>query len=148
MKLAILSVIAAMGIGFCAPAMGQNEPSKDRAKAAAEEQASNAAKAAVVQRHVDAYRARDLDRFIATFAPDAEVHANGLIAVGHDQIRAFYKLNFAPNAPRIVIKNSGMSGPYVYLAVAFITGDGEELCCSHSEYEVTDGRITFLTSST
>ncbi|MEL7199243.1 MAG: nuclear transport factor 2 family protein [Pseudomonadota bacterium] len=114
---------------------------------AAKDQAAITAKVQAVQRHVDAYRSRDLDRFVATFAPDAEVYANGMVAKGHKQIRALYKLNFAPGSPRIVVKDSGISGPYVFVSIGYVLEDGSELCCSSSEYEVIDGKVTYLAVS-
>ncbi|KWV90602.1 nuclear transport factor 2 family protein [Erythrobacter sp. YT30] len=112
-----------------------------------QQQADAQAKAKAVQRNVDAYRARDLDRFVATFASDAEVYAEGMVAKGHKQIRALYALNFAPGAPRIKIKESGMSGPFVFITAAYVDKSGQELLYSYSEYEVIDGKITYLSSN-
>lgn len=106
-----------------------------------------AARFAAVQRHVDAYRSGDLDRFVATFTPDAEVRANGMIARGHNEIRALYALNFQPGAPGIRVTESGVSGNKVVLSVAYVQDTGEEVCCSLSEYEVRNGRISFLSAS-
>ncbi|MEL7189243.1 MAG: nuclear transport factor 2 family protein [Pseudomonadota bacterium] len=115
--------------------------------AATSEQDEVKAKAQAVQRHIDAYRSRDLDRFVATFAPNAQVYANGMVATGHKQIREFYRLNFAPGAPKISIRESGMAGPYVYVTIGYVTKDGNEVCCSYSEYEVIEGKITYLSAS-
>ena len=109
--------------------------------------AQNEAKVAAVQAHVDAYRSGDLDRFVATFTPDAEVHANGMVARGHDEIRAFYRLNFGPQAPEIKIIDSGFAGEFVLLTAGYTFSNGSELCCSYSEYEVRDGKISYLASS-
>ena len=115
--------------------------------ALSESDAEIAARVEAVQRHVDAYRSGNLDRFVATFTPDAEVYANGLVARGRDEIRALYRLNFAPGAPRIKIHDSGVSGRFVYLSVGYVLPDGEEMCCSYSEYEVIDGKISYLAAS-
>ncbi|MHA7818912.1 MAG: nuclear transport factor 2 family protein [Erythrobacter sp.] len=106
-----------------------------------------AARVAAVQSHVDAYRSGNLDRFVATFTPDAEVYGNGLVARGRGEIRALYRSNFAPGAPSIRIHGSEVSGEFVYLTIGYILSNGDELCCSYSEYAVTDGKISYLAVS-
>ncbi|MEL6877070.1 MAG: nuclear transport factor 2 family protein [Pseudomonadota bacterium] len=103
--------------------------------------------AAVVQAHVNAYRSGSLDAFVATFAKDATVTANGLTATGHAEIRKLYSLNFKPGAPKIKIVESGLSGPNVYINAAYVFKDGREMCCSYSEYTIKNGKITYLVSS-
>ena len=51
----------------------------------------------IVQQQVDAYNARDLDAWLATYAPDAmqfELHG-GLLASGHAEMRARMAVRFA-----------------------------------------------------
>ncbi|MEO9463376.1 MAG: nuclear transport factor 2 family protein [Marinomonas sp.] len=103
-----------------------------------------AAYASVIQGHVNAYRARDLDAFVATFAPDAVVVANGIPARGRASIRAFYAANFSPNAPTIRINASHMDGGRLYMEAAYIMADGSEMCCSQAHYTVENGLITRL----
>lgn len=53
--------------------------------------------AAVVQRQLDAYNARDIEAFLATYAPDAqqfELHG-GLLSAGHVQLRERMGTRFA-----------------------------------------------------
>lgn len=53
---------------------------------------------ATVQAQLDAYNARDIDRFMATFHPDAELFVLGDAeprAVGRDAVRAIYAKLFA-----------------------------------------------------
>ena len=111
------------------------------------QQAQDEARIAAVQRHVDAYRSGNLDQFVATFTPDAEVYANGMVARGQNEIRELYRLNFQPGAPKIRIHDSGIAGNFVYLSVGYVTSDGQEICCSYSEYEVRDGKISYLAAS-
>ena len=101
----------------------------------------------IVQRHVDAYRAGDLERFVATFAHDATVNVNGVEVTGHSRIHAMYRENFKEGAPTIRIEDSGMSDEIIYLTVAYVFEDGSEECCSYSEYTVVDGKIVFLRTS-
>ncbi|MCP5397349.1 MAG: nuclear transport factor 2 family protein [Sphingomonadaceae bacterium] len=105
------------------------------------------ARVTVVQAHVDRYKARDLDGFMRTFAPDAVVVANGITARGKGQIRQFYALNFAPKAPTIKIEGSGWNGEAIYLQVRYNFADGQTLCCSYTEYTVRDGKITYVNAS-
>lgn len=71
---------------------------------------------AVVQRQLEAYNARDVDAWLATYARDAEQHElhGALLAKGHDAMRARITRNFADGRGTI-----------------------EMLCV----YEVRDGRI-------
>ena len=48
------------------------------------------AAAQVVQRQLDAYNARDLDAWLATYSANAEQYDlhGGLLAAGHEQMRA------------------------------------------------------------
>ncbi len=144
-----LKLITASALLWSASAIAQEQGSaaaSDSAQQSAPDP-QTLAKVAAVQDHVDAYRSRNMDRFIATFTPDAEVHANGLVAVGHDEIRALYRLNFAPDAPTIRIEDSGVSGEYVFLSVGYIMADGAEMCCSYSEYEITNGKVSYIGTS-
>lgn len=116
--------------------------SADEAQAASAQE--TAAHAAAIQRHVNAYRARDLDAFTATFAPNAVVVANGIRAQGRGEIRAFYSANFVPDAPSIRINASYMDGSQLYMETAYIQSDGQEMCCSQAFYTVKNGLITRL----
>ncbi|MCK0128771.1 nuclear transport factor 2 family protein [Erythrobacter sp. F6033] len=117
--------------------------------AVAQENTQTPAAARAVQAHVDAYRARNLDRYVRTFAPNAVVTMNGVVlANGHEEIRALYRLNFTEDAPKIRIDDSGMTGDRVYLSVGYVFANGSEECCSYSEYTVSGGKITRLDTNT
>lgn len=124
----------------------QNAPSSAPETTAASVSEANA-KIAVVQAHVNAYRSGDLDRFVATFAKDAEVHANGIIAIGHKEIRAFYRLNFQSGSPSLKLYDNGIDGEIVWISAGYVFPNGDEMCCSLSEYQVRDGKISFLRSA-
>lgn len=103
---------------------------------------------AAVERQLAAYRAGDLDQFVASFTKDAIVRADGFVAIGHEQIRALYALNFEPGAPRIRVRETALENGKVVLTLAYISAAGEEAgeewCCSTAEYEVTNGKVSFL----
>lgn len=125
-------MIAAAALWSASPAaMAQDEAEPDRAVQA-------------VQAHVDAYRTGNLERFLTTFAPDAVVVANGVVATGRNEIRELYRMNFIPGAPSIRIVESGKEGETVYLTIAYTFADGGERCCSYSQYTVRNGRIVYL----
>ena len=105
------------------------------------------ARVAVVQAHVDAYRSGNLNRFMATFAPNAEVYGPGIVAVGRDQIRASYRPNFAPGAPKIRIHSSEVAGELVFLTIGYVSPAGEQLFCSFTEYGVSGDKISYVASS-
>jgi hypothetical protein len=52
--------------------------------------------AAVVQRQLDAYNARDVDALLATYAPDARQyeHPGTLLATGHEEMRGRFSARF------------------------------------------------------
>jgi uncharacterized protein (TIGR02246 family) len=55
----------------------------------------------LVQRQLNAYNARDLDAFVATYAEDVEVYYQGQLAyTGRDALRDRYRELFE-NAPRL-----------------------------------------------
>jgi hypothetical protein len=101
--------------------------------------------AAVVQRQLDAYNARDLDALLATYAPDARTYAHPgtLLATGHAEIRARL-------APRLQEANL-----HAHLLQRAVMGnlviDHEDITRTFPEgpgkvelvaiYEVVDGRI-------
>jgi hypothetical protein len=52
----------------------------------------------VVQRQFDAYNAKDMEAFLATYAPAVEMRdlpSNDLLRSGHDELRAFYETRFS-----------------------------------------------------
>lgn len=141
-------LMVAIGVMFAlTPAAFAEQVDNSAAAVDSAEEAEARARIAAVQAHVDAYRSGNLDRFVATFTPDAEVYANGMVAVGREQIRALYAANFAPGAPSIRIDDSGINGELVFLSVGYVFADGREMCCSLSEYEVSDGKIAYLATS-
>jgi len=111
------------------------------------QQEVNADDAAAVQRHVDAYRSGDIDRFLATFTSDATVTVNGVTFAGRAEFKKAYALNFRPGAPKIEIVDSGMSGPNIYITSLFRRPDGSEICCAYEEYTVRDGKIARIVGS-
>ena len=98
----------------------------------------------VVQRHIDAYRSGNLERFVATFAHDATVVANGVEVTGQSRIHSLYRKNFEEGAPKIRIVESNIDGARIFLTVAYVFENGSEACCSYSEYTVVDGKIVYL----
>ena len=102
----------------------------------------------VVQNHIDAYRARNLDAFVRSFASDAVVVVDGVAVQGHAQIRELYSLNFVPGAPKIKMISSGYADGVVWFESGYVFQDGSELCCGYSEYTVENGKITMLVART
>lgn len=143
-KKSVLIAIAGLGLGGLASPSWANEDA-ERLPSVTHASTSEAnARIAVVQAHIDAYRSGDLDQFVATFAKDAVVRADGFVAIGHEQIKALYALNFEPGAPGIRIHESVIDGEVVRVSIGYVFADGQEMCCSASEYEVTNGKVSFL----
>ncbi|QJD99522.1 SnoaL-like domain-containing protein [Massilia forsythiae] len=101
--------------------------------------------AAVVQRQLDAYNARDVDALLATYAPDARQYEYPatLLASGHDEFRPRFAARFqepdlhARLLQRVVMGKLVMDHEVV--TRNFPEGKGSlELVAI---YEVVDGRI-------
>jgi len=99
---------------------------------------------AVVQKQLDTYNAQELEGFVNTFAPDAEVFINlgdsvaGM--VGRDQIRARYGQMFRDNpGNKSTLIGRMIQGNFVF-DHEWITGRESELKIM-AIYEVEDGLI-------
>ena len=104
---------------------------------------------AVVQRQLDAYNARDLDAWLATYAPDAqqlELHG-GVLASGHREMRARMQERFKEPDLHAQLLSRAVMGAIVVdherITRNFPEGKGtlEMLCI----YEVRDGAIVKAT---
>ncbi|ANN65557.1 nuclear transport factor 2 family protein [Bordetella bronchialis] len=101
--------------------------------------------AAVVQKQLDAYNAKDLDALLQAYAPDAEQYAlhGPLLAKGHEAMRARFAARLAePDLHARLLARTVMDNIVTDLEVVtrnFPEGVGtmEMLCV----YEVVDGRI-------
>jgi hypothetical protein len=109
-------------------------------------QPSPASPAAVVQRQLDAYNAKDLDALLAVYADDAELfeHPSTLLAKGSAALRERFALRFGEPNLHATLLNRIVTGPIVIdherIARTFPEGPGTlELTMI---YEVTTGRIT------
>jgi len=105
--------------------------------------------AAVVQRQLDAYNARDVDAILATYAGDARQfeHPGTLVAAGAAQIRARMALRFEePSLHARLVQRSVMGNLVIDHEVVtrdFPEGPGTlELVAI---YEVRDGKIQSAT---
>ena len=101
--------------------------------------------AAVVQRQLDAYNARDVDAMLATYADDAQTfeHPSKLLASGSVQLRERFRVRFQePNLHAALIKRVVMGNIVVdheKVTRTFPEGPGTlELMMI---YDVQNGRI-------
>jgi hypothetical protein len=100
---------------------------------------------AIIQRQLDAYNARDLDAWIATYAENASQfeHPGKLLATGHDQIRARAAPRFQETNLHAKLLQRSVMGHIVIdheiVTRTFPEGAGRlELVCI---YEVREGKI-------
>ena len=101
---------------------------------------------AVVERHLVAYNARDIDTFMTFFAPDAELYEfpDKLLAKGTEAIRKRYTARFAePNlhadiTQRIVVGNHVIDHEHIIRTFPEGTGTWEAVAIS----EVNGGVFT------
>jgi uncharacterized protein (TIGR02246 family) len=102
----------------------------------------------VVDAQVDAYFARDLDRFVACYAPDVVITnaAGEVLAQGHDGLRHMYAELFK-NSPNLAGRITNR------IAVGSFVADHEEIAGFNmppmpesieaiTVYHVSDGKIT------
>ena len=103
----------------------------------------------LVDIQLEAYNARDMDAFLATYATDAEVrdHATGTLAKGHSEMRALYSNVLADErlhatvARRIVMGNTVVDHEQRRLTLQGQAGTDEAIAI----YEVVDNKIGRLT---
>lgn len=100
------------------------------------------APAAVVQAHVDAYRAADFKAFLNTFSDNAVLIYDGQRFVGKAQLRRAYAMNFQQGSPSVYIAGSEIRGGKVVLSEGYVLADGTDICCSLSTFTVEGGKIT------
>lgn len=96
----------------------------------------------VVASATAAYEAGDRNRFLAHFAEDAIVDANGFSFQGRAQIRDAYAPNFAPDAPSVRVVDREAYDNRVIDTVEY-TQNGGTWCCTTTAYFVEDGQITY-----
>jgi hypothetical protein len=99
----------------------------------------------VVQDQLEAYNAKDLDRLIAAYAPDAEQYTlhGALLAKGHEALRARFAERFSePDLHARLLARTAMGNFVTDLELVtrnFPQGKGSvEMLCV---YEVVEGRI-------
>lgn len=102
--------------------------------------------AAVVQRQLEAYNARDLEALLAVYAPDARQyeHPDRLLATGTEEMRARFAVRFAePNLHATLLQRIVLDSLVIdheRITRTFPEGPGSiEMVAT---YEVRDGRIT------
>jgi hypothetical protein len=100
---------------------------------------------AIVQAQLEAYNARDLDAFLATYAEDAELfeHPSKLLASGVAQLRERYAARFAePNLHALVVKRIVMNNFVIdHEKVTRMFPEGPGTLDAVAMYEVQGQRI-------
>jgi hypothetical protein len=101
----------------------------------------------VVQAQLDAYDARDIDGFVATYHPDIVIAdlANDLPLIsGHDELRERYTAIFEGSPDlHLTVKNQIVAGHFV-IVHEYITGRLGETLDTVLIYEVKDDLITHV----
>ncbi|WP_197921695.1 nuclear transport factor 2 family protein [Aurantiacibacter sediminis] len=118
--------MAVFAVHTAAPAQGDQQRSPEQVIASA----------------TAAYQARDRARFVAHFADDAIVDANGFSFQGRAQIAEAYAQNFRPDAPTVRVVDREAYGNRVIDTVEY-TERGQVYCCTVTAYFVEDGQITY-----
>jgi putative hydrolase of HD superfamily len=100
---------------------------------------------AVVQAQVEAYNARDVEAFLATYSDDAQLfeHPDKLIATGHNELRTRYAERFKePNLHAEIVKRIVMGNIVVdHEKVARTFPEGPGTLEAIAIYQVEAGKI-------
>ena len=100
----------------------------------------------VVDRQLEAYNARDIDKFVETFSEDVEIYnlKGTLTMKGHDQLRKAYDALFknTPNLHCRIVNRIKINNKVIDLENVDMN---ERLVEAVAIYEVTDGKITKVT---
>ena len=130
-KIVLLSLIALVTTSFVPP--DKNNTSKDEVEA-------------IVNLQLEAYNARDIDRFVATYSEDIEIYnwKWELTVKGHKQLRERYA-DFFKNTPNLHchIENRIVYGNKVVDKERVIAG--ERIIEAVAIYEVANGKIKKVT---
>lgn len=100
---------------------------------------------AIVQTQLDAYNARDIEAFVATYTDDAQIfeHPATLLAAGSAQLRDRYAARFKePNLRAVVVKRIVMGNMVIdHERVTRTFPEGLGTSEAVAIYEVQDGKI-------
>lgn len=106
---------------------------------------SSSSPEAIVQAQIEAYNARDIDAFMATYAEDAQLfeHPGKLLAAGSAQLRERYAARFKdPNLHGVIVKRIVMGNVVVdHERVTRTFPEGSGVLDAVAIYEVENGKI-------
>jgi hypothetical protein len=107
----------------------------------AEDTARMNASAKVVQRALDAWRARNFEGWIANYGEDVVIRVPGATLVGREEMRLIYEPMFQARIPDPKILESGWTGERVYVRQMEYLDKLTPVGVSYVEYEVRNGKI-------
>jgi len=103
----------------------------------------------VVRRQIDAYNARDMDAFLATFADEVEIFGfpNTLSVKGKEEMRKRYTVRFSDTILHcIIVKRIVMGNTVIdHERVRVTLPEGPGVMEAIAMYEVHDGKIAKVT---
>jgi len=142
-----LAVALAVG---ATPASAQDaapeaKPEKQKETQAAEEARIKAA-AKVLQRSLDALRAKNFERWIACYSPDVVIRSPQMHINSRKELRAIYGYFFKTNVAHPEILDSGWTGERIYVRALETFGEGGPSVATYAEYEIENGLITAVYS--
>jgi hypothetical protein len=107
--------------------------------------ASSSGPEAIVQAQIEAYNARDIDAFVATYTKDAQLfeHPAKLLAAGSAQLRERYAARFKePNLHAVIVKRIVMGNVVVdHERVTRTFPEGSGVVDAVAIYEIENGKI-------
>jgi len=128
--------------GGAAPTVAQDKAANSEPETQALEEARIKAAAKVVQRAVNALRARDFSRWLACYSPDVVIRAPNMHINNREELRAIYQVYFRAKLPDPELLESGWTGERIYVRAREYFVEGGMGYDSYAEYEVEDGLIT------
>ncbi|MEL6707476.1 MAG: nuclear transport factor 2 family protein [Pseudomonadota bacterium] len=150
LRLAWMTAGCVFSLAFSATAASaQEEPASSPPAQQADDEARMMAAAKVIQRSLDAVRARNFKRWLACFSPDVIVRSPQMHINNRAELKAIYEFFFKEDSAILAVPEileSGWTGERVFVRAKEQLGEGGPFLTTYAEYEVENGQITAVYS--
>ena len=141
-----LVALAALASAPIAAKPNAQEEAQPADQQTADPQAANEermkASAKVLQRSLDALRARNFEGWLATYSPNVIVRSPQMHINNRKELRAIYRVVFDANLPDPEILESGWTGERIFVRQREYLPEGTMAGVTYAEYEIKGGLIT------
>lgn len=130
-------------------ASAQEEPVSSPSAQQSDDEARMMAAAKVIQRSLDAVRARNFKRWLACYSPNVIVRSPQMHINNREELRAIYEFFFNEGSAAIAdpeVLESGWTGERVFVRAKEQFDAAGPFVITYAEYEVENGLITAVHS--